>query len=83
MAQSNEDTSQETFGSVHVNEYNDTHGIRTCDMPKGYGENGEPERCQNNASIVIFREYQGIAEFYCKVCAKDEWVRMAEECPEQ
>lgn len=66
---------QSTFGRIAVNEHT---GTRRCDGCTGFNEDGTPNRCQNTASIGIMRERTGIAEFYCKIHAKDTWLEMAD-----
>jgi hypothetical protein len=65
---------QSTFGRIAVNE--DTSS-RRCDGCTGFHEDGSPKRCDNGSAIVIFRERTGVAEFYCRIHAKDTWLEMA------
>jgi len=76
MAQSKQGGKQSTFGEIAVNHYS---GDRRCDYCLGIGENGEPKRCTNSASIVILRGNVGVAEFFCKMHTMDTWEEMAND----
>lgn len=66
-------TEQQTFGKVSVNKYS---GDRRCDSITGIDDDGNPERCPNDARLTILQR-GGIAEFYCGIHTKDVWEEMA------
>lgn len=74
------ESKQTTFGGVTVNKYNGQFGgERGCDASVDTDGDGTPVRCSNNASYVILRKLNGMAEFYCRVHAKDTWKEMAND----